>query len=545
MKVHLVTREYQGDRILGRLARVLAANTRWTLGATPNGSADLNHWLCYIEYAEDCPGWHDTPTSAYFTHYDEKYDLKSGWWKAAAKAVDLRIVTARRYIPALEEFGKTVLVRPPVNQDLFTPREFDKAKGDKPMVGLSGFVDRQSGRKGERMIVDLARSDLGRRIELRAVGQGWPVRTVTTMEPDADLPLFYQGLDVFLCASLVEGNPLPPLEALACGVPVVIPTDVGMLDDLPNVPGIFRYEAGNFDAMCDALVKACFGEDYDPEELRSAVSHYTPENWVDDHRRAFESLLYDADPIVACNGQRGMYCVAYGDPARGCAHTLIETFKEHMPDIPVALASTEPLGLEDVFIDCPDVDIGARHAKLKVDDLCPPEWRHIVYLDADIKIAAPVYFLWELLEDGWDFVICKNPGKFHWARRMRRPDNEDECEATFDMTCTDEVMQFNGGVFGFQRNQRTKAFFETWYAEWMRWGKRDQAALLRALWEQPLRMYLLTNVWNTVVQYDREEISAGILHYPMRARRWEGVVHHRSDSQEAWKAVEKWQRQGR
>lgn len=41
----------------------------------------------------------------------------------------------------------------------------------------------------------------------------------------------YAALDVYLCTSLLEGGPLPVLEALACGVPVVS-TDVGHVPDL-------------------------------------------------------------------------------------------------------------------------------------------------------------------------------------------------------------------------------------------------------------------------------------------------------------------------
>jgi glycosyltransferase involved in cell wall biosynthesis len=41
-----------------------------------------------------------------------------------------------------------------------------------------------------------------------------------------DMVYFYQSLDVFCMSSLNEGLPLSPLEAQACGVPVVL-TDVG------------------------------------------------------------------------------------------------------------------------------------------------------------------------------------------------------------------------------------------------------------------------------------------------------------------------------
>jgi glycosyltransferase involved in cell wall biosynthesis len=57
-----------------------------------------------------------------------------------------------------------------------------------------------------RLIAEL---ELGDRIE--SVGR------VT----DADLPLYYQAADALLYAPLLAGFGLPPLEAMACGTPVV------------------------------------------------------------------------------------------------------------------------------------------------------------------------------------------------------------------------------------------------------------------------------------------------------------------------------------
>jgi hypothetical protein len=102
---------------------------------------------------------------------------------------------------------------------------------------------------------------------------------------------------------------------------------------------------------------------------------------------------------------------------------------------------------------------------------------------------------------------------------------------------TDELLQLNGGVFAFRRNERMAAVMRGWHDEWQRWGKRDQAALDRVLYSTPVRVYVLGNEWNTITRYVNAERTAGVLHYPMTARRWRGRIEGRLDGSEAWAAV--------
>jgi len=236
--------------------------------------------------------------------------------------------------------------------------------------------------------------------------------------------------------------------------------------------------------------------------------------------------------------KRGIFCVAFGDPARACALRMMETAKKHLPEIPIALAADRKIGIEDHLIIQPDSDIGGRRAKIKAYKLAPAEWDSILYLDADTEITAPdVRFFFELIEDGFEMVICKDPHLMDTMHSFRRANNLAELKLIESEICTLHTLQFNGGVWAFGRNKRIEAFFDRWLYEWERHAQRDQGALIRAMYQDPLKVYLLGNEWNTFQKYTKGITSAGLLHFPGRARRWRGMVPGRIDSRAAWQAV--------
>jgi glycosyltransferase involved in cell wall biosynthesis len=73
----------------------------------------------------------------------------------------------------------------------------------------------------------------------------------TGFVPDKDLPFIYDGASVFAYLSLFEGFGLPPLEAMACGVPVVVSNTTS----LPEVVGDagFLVMPTDIDAIAAAL----------------------------------------------------------------------------------------------------------------------------------------------------------------------------------------------------------------------------------------------------------------------------------------------------
>lgn len=94
--------------------------------------------------------------------------------------------------------------------------------------------------------------------QIEALGLGERVRLLGFVD-DADLPALYSAARVFAFPSLYEGFGLPPLEAMACGVPVV----ASRASSLPEVVG----EAGllvdplDVEALADALRRALEDED--------------------------------------------------------------------------------------------------------------------------------------------------------------------------------------------------------------------------------------------------------------------------------------------
>ena len=551
MKINIVCRNaFKNERILSRLARELAAETGWSLTDTPDPTADVVYYFPYLEIFNN---ERYTPPkgqiiAGWFTHHDTMQRGKGDLWGQAAERVDLRLVSARIYQADLEQYGPAAVVVPPLDRTKFRPDK-NYTAADVPVVGVSGWVY-PGGRKGEDLVRRLQQSDLGGAIHLVACGQGWPLACQEI--PQQTLETFYQGLDIYLCTSLVEGVCYGPLEALACGKQVVIPIGVGVLDDLPQMPGIYRYEGGDFAGMCQALGIAMTTA-ADVAALRGATESFSRAAWAETHQVAFENYLYPPRAVEVLapwdtNICSGIYYVAFGPPSRQMAKKAITSCKKEMPTTPVAFVSDAPLGVgEDHFIPQSDLDIGGRIAKINIDRLAPVEWQYILYLDADTEVVADISFLFKLLADGWEFVICKNPGKYHELNQMRRPDNGPETTMTFEALGTDRALQLNGGVFAYRRNANTKRFFELWLEEWHRFGGRDQAALHRALWRQPLRTYVLGNEWNTIIRYDAAggyaydgpEITAGVLHYPTTARRWSGRIEGRLDGAAAWAAVDR------
>jgi hypothetical protein len=536
MRIHIVCRNWQKDRVVPRLARYLVERLGWSVSDTASPSADLNYYLAYFEWQQN-KGFAETPIASYLTHREETRKDKTKMYDRVAKLSALRVAMNAQQLPHLRQFGPTVQIPLPLELDHFKI-ENRLLPGSQPRVGVSGFTY-QSGRKGEAMVAQLMESPLGRRVDMRASGRGWSCKIQSYSWET--MPRFFQSLDIYLCTSTVEGGPMTTLEALATGCPVVIPSGVGIHDEIPDTFGIYRYTRGNYGEM-EAALAECIADlgDHDREALRAATHPHSVQAWVDGNRRAFEGFLYDKPAIgelPTWEGRAGIYMVAFGGPSRECAVKAINSIHANMPGVPVALCSDKPLGPEDRFVQADDVDIGGRLAKLRVYDLAPQEWQYILYLDADTECRAPITHYFDLVADGWEFIICKDVRGGALMKDFRRPNNQAEYDQTIQQLQTPETLQLNGGVWSFRRCDRMRAFFKRWLDEWNVYGARDQGALIRALYQDPPRMLVLGNEWNFFEHYCKFEEPVGLWHWPQTARRWGGQIPGRLDSKEAWSRV--------
>lgn len=286
MAVNVLCRNPNDDRVIPRFARYLRDHLGWTLTAVPDPDADVYYLSGYFEEPLLRGKW-TRPVAAYFTHREEQPpgNGKAALYDRLAQLVDLRIATAGMYAAPLAACGLTAQITPPVERERFL---IPPQRNTRPVAGFSGYTY-GNGRKGEDLAGTLVAINW-KGVTWRASGRGWPVNTrrYTWQE----MPAFYQSLDVLVVTADVEGVPMPPLEALACGVSVVIPRGVGLLDELPDAAGVHRYKRGDAGDLVRAFSQAIKSRALvDRQALREITRPYTIAAWCEQHRAAFEDVF--------------------------------------------------------------------------------------------------------------------------------------------------------------------------------------------------------------------------------------------------------------
>lgn len=186
----------------------------------------------------------------------------------------------------------------------------------------------------------------------------------------------------------------------------------------------------------------------------------------------------------------GVIYVAYGENARRECGYSVRSLWEHNPGMAVAVIGAKELpGTRWIKLDL--ACDRNRWAKLNALELSP--FDSTLYLDADTRVMGDVTPGFGILSDGWDMALAGSGAQgSEWLWHCDAGDRE----AT--MECLGfQGLQLGGGMWFVARNERTRALFAEWRAEWLRCPGQDQGALLRALYKAPVRVWMLGSDWNS------------------------------------------------
>lgn len=190
---------------------------------------------------------------------------------------------------------------------------------------------------------------------------------------------------------------------------------------------------------------------------------------------------------------KGAVYIAYGDESIAECQRAIQAFKDVHPDIPLTvITDSHVFGVNGLFVASLNENPVWLSRRLKVSLYNLSPYDLTLYMDADTYTYRPLSIYWRLLERGFDLVIT--------PAHQQEDDclwhvGEPEKQRTLDAIGF-TPLQLQGGVFAFRRSPACETFFARWKMEWLKYEGQDQASLLRALYDCPLRIALLSKVFN-------------------------------------------------
>ena len=103
---------------------------------------------------------------------------------------------------------------------------------------------------------------------------------------ERELPIAYAGALAYIIPSLSEGFGLPPLEAMACGTPVISSKESCMPEILGNAA--YYFDAYNIDDMADAMGKVVTSEDLRKELIEKGLKQAEKYSWEATAKKTLE-----------------------------------------------------------------------------------------------------------------------------------------------------------------------------------------------------------------------------------------------------------------
>jgi glycosyltransferase involved in cell wall biosynthesis len=119
-----------------------------------------------------------------------------------------------------------------------------------------------------------------------------PAGVFTGFVEDADLPALYSGATAFVYPSLYEGFGLPPVEAMACGTPVITSDGTSLSEVVGDAAVLVDPESA--DSIADAILRVTASESLRSEMRRRGLERARRFNWDDAAAGTWEILSREA-----------------------------------------------------------------------------------------------------------------------------------------------------------------------------------------------------------------------------------------------------------
>jgi glycosyltransferase involved in cell wall biosynthesis len=110
---------------------------------------------------------------------------------------------------------------------------------------------------------------------------------------DSDLPALYSGATIFVYPSLYEGFGLPPVEAMACGTPVVTSEGTSLAEVVGNAA--ILADPKDTESIADAILRVAASDSLRAEMRQAGLARAQRFNWDDAATQTWRILSREAD----------------------------------------------------------------------------------------------------------------------------------------------------------------------------------------------------------------------------------------------------------
>ena len=187
---------------------------------------------------------------------------------------------------------------------------------------------------------------------------------------------------------------------------------------------------------------------------------------------------------------RGIVYFAVGQKYLAEAVNSAQSVRQQMPDLPLAIFSDVPAPPE-VFTYRLPIAPDRVMKRQKMYALRNTPFQQTLYLDTDTYLTAPVYELFEMIDDGYSFAAALSPW---WAVSNLGDNNQKLREKQVPIS----FAKINSGLILYDNVPLVQNLFAKWDELYVAWGNKgqDQDPLRVALYFSNLRWIPLPPAYN-------------------------------------------------